>query len=98
MEHLNFTPISNIGLPSNMNFGLGSEIENQAEFVIDNIRWCIFTVTGAAWYLIKQEKEDGIWFEIWTKQFGKNKQEVVNYAKIDMKPHGFELVQKLLRN
>lgn len=95
---LKFNPIQNIGLPSNMYFGKGCEIDNQHHFTLGNLRWCIFTATGAGFYLIKQEQEDGEWYEIWTKKFDccTPMHKVLDYARSDIKNNAFELVQAIV--
>jgi len=74
---IEFNQIENIGLPDNMYFGKGCEIEDVQEFTIGFIRWCLFKSCGT-WYLIKQENEHGEWYELWNKQLGSSLSEAKN--------------------
>lgn len=76
-------------------FGLGGEPSDFYQYTIGNIRWCLF-MSICTWYVIKQEQEDGEWYEIWTKQCDSSRQEAERYAKKDMVNHAYNLTASLL--
>lgn len=81
--------LENIGLPSNMHFGFGSEfgdIYYRLQKENDNIRWCVWSV-DRYYYIIKQEKIENEWIEVWTKEMSQDFDEAKSYCEYDALEH-----------
>ena len=81
--------LENIGLQSNMYFSFGSEFGDifyRLQKPNDNIRWCVYSV-DRNYYIIKQEKIDNEWLELWSKQMNKDLKEAKSYCEDDAFAH-----------
>ena len=77
--------LENIGLPSNMNFGFGSEFGDiiyRLQKTDDIFRWCVFKV-DQTWYVIKQQNINNTWLEDWTIQMDSDCLKARQYAEED---------------
>lgn len=81
--------LENIGLPSNIYFGFGSEFGDifyKLQKPNDTIRWCVYSV-DRNYYIIKQEKKDNEWLEVWSKQMNYDLTEAKRYCEHDALLH-----------
>lgn len=81
--------LENIGLPSNLYFSFGSEFGDifyRLQKPNDTIRWCVYSV-DRNYYIIKQEKVDNEWLELWSKQMNKELAEAKKYCEDDALLH-----------
>ena len=83
------TELENIGLPSNIFFGFGSELGDiiyRLQKPNDNVRWCIFSI-DRNYYIIKQQEVNNEWSELWIKQMNKDLSEAKKYCEGDAFKH-----------
>lgn len=81
--------IDSIGLPWYVFFSFGSEFGDiiyRLQKPKDNIRWCVYSV-DRNYYIIKQERIDKEWVEVWSKQMDKDLDEAKLYCEEDALEH-----------